>query len=82
MPRKNVETPVSLVYHNFPFDYSLVLTFTWKIEASVSLWCEWCSYFLKQNTPEEDFSEPISDEHSVQNEFISDSFAQTEQGTS
>ena len=38
--------------------------------------------FLKQNTPEEDFSEPISDEHSVQNEFISDSFAQTEQGTS
>lgn len=31
------------------------------------------------NTPEEDFSEPIPDEHSVQNEFISDSFAQTEQ---
>ena len=36
--------------------------------------------FFQQNTPEEDFSEPIPDEHSVQNEFISDSFAQTEQG--
>lgn len=31
------------------------------------------------DTPEEDFSEPISDEHSVHNEFISDSFAHSEQ---
>ena len=33
-----------------------------------------------QETPEEDFSEPNVDEHSVHNEFISDSFAHTEQG--
>lgn len=33
-----------------------------------------------QDTPEEDFSEPNVDEHSVHNEFISDSFAHTGQG--
>lgn len=33
----------------------------------------------KQDTPDEDFSEPNVDEHSVHNEFISDSFAHTEQ---
>lgn len=67
IPRKNAETEVSNTS-----DHCLLHFDNWLALTLLKL------FF--QETPEEDFSEPSVDEHSVHNEFISDSFAQTSQG--
>ena len=50
--------------------------------AHILKWVFELHLLITQGTREEDFSEPIADESSVHNEFISDSFAHhSEQGT-